>query len=48
MSSMATRDRVMLVRVDGLTTPATDFTNDHKQLLNAIANTKASYSGLEP
>ena len=47
ISSLSARDRVMLVRVDNLSTPATGFTDDHRELLNAITATRLSYSGLD-
>jgi hypothetical protein len=47
ISALPAHDRVMLVRVDNLSTPATGFTDDHKQLLNAVAATTLSYSGLD-
>ena len=47
ISSLPAHDRVMLVRVDNLSTPATGFTDDHKELLNAVAATTLSYSGLD-
>jgi hypothetical protein len=47
ISSLPARDRVMLVRVDNLSTPATGFTGEHRELLDAIGATTLSYSGLD-
>ena len=47
LSSLPARDRVMLVRIDNLSTPVTGFTDDRRQLLTAIAGTQASYSALD-
>ena len=39
-------DRVMLIRAEGIATPVTAFSNDRKQLLHAIDESKASYAAL--
>src|SRR5690349_4853291 len=44
--AVAAPDRVMLVRVDGLATPATSFTADRAQLLKALKESVAGYSAL--
>jgi hypothetical protein len=47
LSSLPGPDRVMLVRVDNLSTPATGFTDDRRELSKAVAATTVSYSGLD-
>jgi hypothetical protein len=46
VSSLPPRDRVMVMRTDGLTSPVTSFTNDHKQPLKAIAASQPSFTAL--
>jgi hypothetical protein len=46
LSGLASADRVMLVRVDGLATPLTPFTSNRKQLASAINSSVSESSGL--
>lgn len=46
LSRLAPRDRVMLVRVDGLASPATPFTLDRSRLRNALAESESGFSAL--
>src|SRR4029077_15733264 len=39
-------DRVLVVRADALVTPVTTFTNDHRQLTEAIQNSRAGFTAL--
>ena len=41
------RDRVMLIRVDSLSTPATRFTDDRKEFLQAVAASHRFLLGIE-
>lgn len=47
ISALPAHDRVMLVRVDALSTPITRFTDDRKDLMRAIDGSKPSYSALD-
>lgn len=44
ISSLPANDRVLVVRADSLTTPATPFTSDRSRLLQAIADSKPGYA----
>lgn len=46
LDRLPSRDRVMLVRVDALTTPVTPFTANHAQLVKAIADSRPGFSAL--
>ena len=46
LGSLPARDRVMLVRVDGLTTPVTSFSSDRAQVLNAVHRSSPGFSAL--
>ncbi len=46
LAAIPSSDRVMLVRVDGLTTPLTPFTTNRAELRNAVADVKSSFSAL--
>lgn len=46
LSRLTNRDRVMLVRVDGLASPATSFIADGRQLRTEINSSNAGYSAL--
>ncbi|MGI8960817.1 MAG: vWA domain-containing protein [Bryobacteraceae bacterium] len=46
VASLPARDRVMLVRADGLTTPATSFTYDHAQVTRAVFRSSSGFSAL--
>ena len=39
-------DRVLVVRADALVTPVTTFTSDHRQLTEAIQNSRAGFTAL--
>lgn len=44
VGSLPSSDRVLIVRADSLTTPATPFTSDHKRLLQAIEDSTPGYT----
>jgi len=46
LAAIPSNDRVMLVRVDGLTTPVTPFTGNRGELRSALAATASSFSAL--
>ncbi|MBV9406850.1 MAG: VWA domain-containing protein, partial [Acidobacteriaceae bacterium] len=46
LSSLTPHDRVMLVRVDALATPATSFTSDHAKILEALDDSSSAFSAL--
>jgi len=46
VASLPPRDRLIVMRTDGLTTPATSFTNDRKQSFQAIAASQPSFTAL--
>lgn len=46
VASLASTDRVMLVRVDALTTPITSFTSNKDQITQSIKQSSAGYSSL--
>jgi von Willebrand factor type A domain/Aerotolerance regulator N-terminal len=46
IASLPSRDRVMLVRVDGLATSATSFTTDRIELTNALLRSSPGFSAL--
>ena len=47
-SALPARDRVMLVRADGLATPATVFEPDHRKVEAAIGASQSRLDGFEP
>ncbi|MBV9304061.1 MAG: VWA domain-containing protein [Acidobacteriaceae bacterium] len=47
LSALPARDRVMLVRVDGLVTPATPFTSDRRELETALLQSRPSFLALK-
>ncbi len=46
ISGLPARDRVMLVRADGLATPVTSFTPDHRAVVNALLRSTPGFSAL--
>jgi hypothetical protein len=46
VAALPPRDRVMVMRADGLATPVTGFTNDRKQTLQAIGASQPSFTAL--
>jgi von Willebrand factor type A domain/Aerotolerance regulator N-terminal len=46
IAGLPARDRVMVVRVDGLATPVTSFTSDRGELVNALLRSSAGFSAL--
>lgn len=46
LSRLPSHDRVMLLRVDALTTPATPFTSDHKQLVASLLQSAPGFSAV--
>ena len=46
LKALPVRDRVMLVRADGMATPATAFEVDHKKIEDAIAASQAGATAL--
>lgn len=46
LAALPTRDRVMLVRADALSAPATPFTTDRQQVLRAIRESTPAFSAL--
>ena len=46
VASLPPRDRVMVMRADGLTTPVTSFTDNRKQSFQAIAASQPSFTAL--
>ena len=46
VSTLAPHDRVLLVRVDALATPATSFTADHAQIVTALDDSTPGFSAL--
>lgn len=47
LGSISARDRVMLVRVDALPSPATPFTSNHEQILSALRDSTSNVSALD-
>jgi len=47
LGSIPARDRVMLVRVDALPSPATPFTSSHEQILSALRDSTSNVSALD-
>lgn len=46
LAAIPANDRIMLVRVDGLTTPVTPFTENRAELRSALAETGSTFSAL--
>ncbi|MFL6353549.1 MAG: vWA domain-containing protein [Bryobacteraceae bacterium] len=46
LADLPSRDRVMLVRADGLATPVTSFTSDRTQVTNAVTRSRPGFSAL--
>jgi Aerotolerance regulator N-terminal/von Willebrand factor type A domain len=47
LGTLPARDRVMLVRVDALASPATPFTSSHAQILSALRESTSGVSALD-